>query len=95
MTDQRMNVVVVERMGGRAINQCSIDRRAAEIEAHDRRWSLLRGRHLLTQNARYWLVRACERNTIPIQNALFSHRQRRPIEFGATIANDMTGKLRG
>ena len=54
-----------------------------------------RGRYLLTQNARYWLVRACERNTVSIQNALFSHRQRRPIELGATITDDVTGKLRG
>src|SRR5262249_888729 len=95
MTDQRMNVIVVERMRGRAIDQCSIDRRAAEIEARDGRWSLRRGRYLLTQNARYWLIRACERNTVPIQKALFSHRQRCPIELGATIADDVTGELRG
>src|SRR6185312_6267862 len=40
-------------------------------------------------------VGASKRHTVPIQNALLGHRQRRPIELGDTVANDMTGQLRG
>ena len=94
MTYQRMNIVVVERMRGRAIDQCGIGRRATQIEADDRRRSLRRGCDLLTQNAGNRLAGTRERNTIPIQNALFGHRQRRGIELGGTIADDMTGKPR-